>query len=62
MCGFMVNVFGKIVEILVKFNFCEGLLVLEYFIFLYGVRKGFVDIVICIVEFGYLIRRFVDVS
>lgn len=29
--------------------------------FLYGVRKGFVDIVLRIVDLGYLIRRFVDI-
>lgn len=61
MCGFMVNLFGCIIEFLIKLSFCEGLIVFEYFIFMYGVCKGFVDIVFKIVDFGYLICRFVDV-
>lgn len=61
MCGLMVVLFGKIIELLIIFLFCEGLMVLEYFIFIYGVCKGFVDIVFKIVDFGYFICCFVDV-
>lgn len=61
MCGLMVNLSGCIIELLIKFSFCEGLIVLEYFIFIYGVCKGFVDMVFKIVDLGYFICCLVDV-
>jgi len=61
MCGLMVNLKGEIIEWLIKVNFMEGFLVFEYFIFMYGVCKGFVDMVLWIVDFGYLIWCLVDV-
>lgn len=61
MCGLMVKLDGLIIEILIIVNFCEGLNVFQYFIFIYGVCKGLVDIVLKIVNFGYLICCLVDV-
>lgn len=61
MCGLMVCLDGLIIEVLICVSFCEGLIVLEYFIFIYGVCKGGVDIVLCIVDLGYLICKLVDV-
>lgn len=61
MCGLMVKLDGFIIEMLIIVNFCEGLNVFQYFIFIYGVCKGLVDIVLKIVNFGYLICCLVDV-
>lgn len=61
MCGLMVKLDGLIIEILIMVNFCEGLNVLQYFILIYGVCKGFVDIVFKIVNLGYLMCCLVDV-
>lgn len=61
MCGLMVKPDGFIIEMLIIVNFCEGLNVFQYFIFIYGVCKGLVDIVLKIVNFGYLICCLVDV-
>lgn len=57
----MIKLDGSIIEMFIIFNFKEGLNVLEYFNFMYGVRKGLVDIVLKIVNVGYLIRKFIDV-
>lgn len=61
MCGLMVCLDGLIIEMFIKVNFCEGLNVQEYFNFIYGVCKGLVDIVLKIVNLGYLICCLVDV-
>lgn len=61
MCGLMVDLQGEIIDLLIKMNFWEGLIVIEYIIFFYGVWKGLVDIVLRIVDFGYLICCLVDV-
>lgn len=67
MCGLMVKfqkfgfLGGEIIENLIIVNFKEGLLIFEYFIFIYGVCKGLVDIVLKIVDVGYLICCLVDV-
>lgn len=61
MCGLMVNLQGEIIDFLICINFCEGLMVIEYVIFFYGVWKGLVDMVLCIVDFGYFICCLVDV-
>lgn len=74
MCGFMNNnikvfkvdvenecVVCLIVEILVKLLFLNGFIVYEFYLLIYGVCKGFIDIVFNIVKLGYLIRRLVDV-
>ena len=53
---------GEIIEILIILNFKEGLIVFEYFNSMYGVCKGLVDIVLKMVNLGYLICCFVDVS
>lgn len=52
---------GVVIENLILLNFVDGLLVLEYFIFMYGVCKGLVDIVLKMVDVGYLICWLVDV-
>lgn len=57
----MIKLDGSIIEMFIIFNFKEGLNVLEYFNFMYGVRKGLVDIALKIVNVGYLIRKFIDV-
>lgn len=61
MCGLMVVFNGWIMELLIILNFCEGLFVLEMFILIYGVCKGMIDIVLKIVDLGYLICCLVDV-
>lgn len=62
MRGLMAKSDGFIIETLIIANFREGLNVFQYFIFIYGVRKGLADIVLKIANFGYLIRRLVDVA
>lgn len=57
----MVKLDGLIIEILIIVNFWEGLNVFQYFILIYGVWKGFVDIVFKMANFGYFICCFVDV-
>lgn len=57
----MVKLDGLIIEMLIIVNFCEGLNVLQYFILIYGVCKGLVDMVLKIVNLGYLMCCFVDV-
>lgn len=61
MCGLVNNFKGEIILCLIIFLYCEGLLVVEYFIVMYGMCKGLVDIVLCIVDLGYLICCLVDV-
>jgi len=61
MCGFMVKLLGEVIEMFIISNFCEGLIVLEYFISIHGVCKGFVDMVLKMVDFGYFTCWFVDV-
>lgn len=61
MCGLMVVLNGWIMELLIILNFCEGFFVLEMFILIYGVCKGMIDMVLKIVDLGYLICCLVDV-
>lgn len=61
MCGLMVKFLGEIIEMLIILNFKEGLIVFEYFNLIYGVCKGLLDMVLKIVNLGYLICCLVDV-
>lgn len=57
----MVDFQGEIIDLFIKINFWEGLMVIEYVIFFYGVCKGLVDMVLWMVDFGYFIWCLVDV-
>lgn len=61
MCGLMVKLNGEIIEMLIILNFKEGLIVFEYFNLIYGVWKGLLDMVLKMVNLGYLICCLVDV-
>ena len=62
MRGLMANTAGKTIEIPIKANFREGLIVHEYFISTRGARKGMADTALRTADSGYLTRRMVDVS
>nr|BCB64820.1 RNA polymerase beta subunit-2 [Chamaecyparis obtusa var. obtusa]BCB64903.1 RNA polymerase beta subunit-2 [Chamaecyparis obtusa var. obtusa]BCB65069.1 RNA polymerase beta subunit-2 [Chamaecyparis obtusa var. obtusa]BCB65152.1 RNA polymerase beta subunit-2 [Chamaecyparis obtusa var. obtusa]BCB65235.1 RNA polymerase beta subunit-2 [Chamaecyparis obtusa var. obtusa] len=52
---------GKIVDLPIQGNLCEGLSLTEYIISCYGARKGVVDTSIRTADAGYLTRRLVEV-
>ncbi|MCQ2506428.1 MAG: DNA-directed RNA polymerase subunit beta' [Lachnospiraceae bacterium] len=60
--GLMQDTTGKVIELPIKSNLCEGLDVLEYFISAHGARKGLSDTALRTADSGYLTRRLVDVS
>ncbi len=62
MRGLMAQGDGSIVDIPIKSNFREGLSVLEYFISIYGARKGLTDTALKTAYSGYFTRRLVDVG
>ncbi len=62
MRGLMADTAGRTIEIPIKANFREGLVVLEYFISSRGARKGMADTALRTADSGYLTRRLVDVS
>src|SRR5256885_318341 len=57
----MAKLSGDIIEKPILLNFCEGLIVLEYFISMHGAWKGLVDMVLKMVDFGYMTCKLVDV-
>ena len=62
MRGLMADTTGHTIELPIKYNFREGLDVLEYFISAHGARKGMSDTALRTADSGYLTRRLVDVS
>src|SRR6266849_1683120 len=62
MRGLMASPSGKIIDVPIRGNFREGLLVLEYFISSHGARKGLADTALRTAESGYLTRRLIDVA
>ena len=62
MRGLMADTSGRTIELPIKSNFREGLVVLEYFISAHGARKGLSDTALRTADSGYLTRRLVDVS
>ena len=62
MRGLMADTTGRTIELPIKSNFREGLVVLEYFMSAHGARKGLSDTALRTADSGYLTRRLVDVS
>lgn len=62
MRGLMAAPNGRIIELVVRSSFKEGLSVLEYFISSHGARKGLADTALKTADSGYLTRRLVDVA
>jgi len=62
MRGLIANTAGRTVEVPIRYNYREGLNILEYFIASRGARKGLADTALRTADSGYLTRRLVDVS
>jgi len=62
MQGLVVDPLGKIVELPIKSNFREGLVVFEYLTSARGARKGLTDTALKTADAGYLTRRLVDAT
>jgi DNA-directed RNA polymerase subunit beta' len=59
---FMTNTKGETIEIPIKHSFTEGLNNSEFFISIYGARKGTTDISLKTADAGYLTRILIDSS
>ena len=62
MRGLLANTAGKTIEMPIRANYREGLIILEYFVSARGARKGLADTALRTADSGYLTRRMVDVS
>lgn len=54
-CGSTVDILGKMAEPFAKVNPCEGSIASDHPMLLYGVCKGSVDMVSCMVDLGHSI-------
>jgi hypothetical protein len=59
MRGLMSDQAGKIIDLPIQRNFCEGLSSIDYIISSYGARKGIVDTGLKTADSGYLTRRLI---